>query len=361
MFAKDQAPFTLTAALLMSLQPVLVTLSKNPLGGFSYSVPSSTMLSEALKLAISFTLLSQQLLSGKITALLHDDSLTEFCSYIIPSFIYFINNNCIFFILQAVDPTTFQLLSQMKTIFTGLLFRVFLKRKLTAVQYLALVTLAAGTACSQLPSGSSGGGGKWHRSAMAAQAGLAAPIIGGLLSVLSSLLSALGGIYNEKLLKGRPSSSIHWQNIQMYVWGVAFNALGAYMKDGTSMAQLGLLHGFTPSAWAVVVCNALNGLAISAVLKYADNIARVYAHAIAMMVTMAVSTQLFHAPITPQLVLAVTLVATSTLQYNLPKECLKDDDDDSEKRGLIECENGGDTEMQAVTGTPSKPKGGSRA
>jgi hypothetical protein len=32
----------------------------------------------------------------------------------------------------------------------------------------------------------------------------------------------------------------------------------------------------------VVLCNALNGLAISAVLKYADNIARVYAHAIAM-------------------------------------------------------------------------------
>ena len=79
MFAKDQAPFTLTAALLMSLQPVLVTLSKNPLGGFSYSVPSSTMLSEALKLAISFTLLSQQLLSGKITRCCTIYSLTEFC------------------------------------------------------------------------------------------------------------------------------------------------------------------------------------------------------------------------------------------------------------------------------------------
>ena len=89
------------------------------------------------------------------------------------------------------------------------------------------------------------------------------------------------------------------------------------------MARNGLLHGFDHSAWIVVVCNALNGLAISAVLKYADNIARVYAHAIAMMVTMAVSTQLFHAPITPQLLLAVVLVATSTMQYNLPKEWLE--------------------------------------
>lgn len=181
---------------------------------------------------------------------------------------------------------------------------------------------------------------------------MATPVIGGLLSVLSSLLSACGGIYNEKLLKGRPSTSIHWQNIQMcvpratvcapslpqcarpdllvnaspghrYIWGVAFNALGAWLKDGEAMAAHGILSGFSVSAWAVVLCNALNGLAISAVLKYADNIARVYAHAIAMMITMLVSTQLFKAPITPQLVLAAILVFTSTVQYNLPKELLR--------------------------------------
>jgi len=316
MFAREQAPYTCTAALLMSLQPILVTSSKNAHGSFDYSVPSSTMLSEALKLAISVVLLLMAVARGQVNAVLNEDSLSEFFSYMLPAAIYFVNNNCIFFILQAVDPTTFQLLSQMKTIFTGLLFRVFLKRRLSSVQYLALVTLACGTACSQLPSGKHGGRG--------AQA--AAPLFGGLLSLLSSLLSALGGIYNERLLKGRPTASIHWQNIQMYLWGVGFNAIAAWQKDGVAMARNGILAGFNRSAWLVVICNALNGLAIFAVLKYADNIARVYAHAIAMMVTMAVSTQLFHAPITPQLVLAVVLVGTSTLQYNLPKEMLVIDD-----------------------------------
>jgi len=318
MFAREQAPYTCTAALLMSLQPILVTSSKNTRGGFDYSVPSSTMLSEALKLVISVVLLVLSVVRGQVNAVLNEDSLAEFFSYMLPAAIYFVNNNCIFFILQAVDPTTFQLLSQMKTIFTGLLFRVFLKRHLTAVQYLALVTLACGTACSQLPSS-----GK-HLKSGAGHA--TAPLFGMLLSLLSSLLSALGGIYNERLLKGRPTASIHWQNIQMYIWGVGFNAIAAWQKDGTAMARNGILAGFNRSAWLVVICNALNGLAISAVLKYADNIARVYAHAIAMMVTMAVSTQLFNAPITPQLVLAVTLVGTSTLQYNLPKECLVDQD-----------------------------------
>ena len=96
------------------------------------------------------------------------------------------------------------------------------------------------------------------------------------------------------------------------------------------------------------------GLAISAVLKFADNIARVYAHAVAMLATMAISAQLFALPVTkktadnrrrssrsrgcpysllrahglsmlhliirpqvtPQLVIGVILVANSTFQYH---------------------------------------------
>lgn len=239
--------------------------------------------------------------------LLHSRAHVELARFMIPAFIYFVNNNVVFFILKLVDPVTFQLLSQLKTIFTGLLFRLFLQRRLSAIQYTALITLACGTATAQIPSGDSN-----HGSALG----------GLLLSVLSAFLSSLGGIYSEKLLKDRPSASIHWQNMQLYAWGVLFNALGFAIKDGGSLAN-GWSTGYENSwAWAVVLCNACNGLAISAVLKFADNIARVYAHAIAMVATMLVSVRLFAAPITPQLVIAIALVGTSTLQYNLPKPAL---------------------------------------
>uniref|UniRef100_A0A7S0L5G4 CMP-sialic acid transporter n=1 Tax=Coccolithus braarudii TaxID=221442 RepID=A0A7S0L5G4_9EUKA len=338
MFEPKQLPFTCAAALFMSLQPILVTLSKNEAGRFDYSVPASTMLSEMLKLGISATLLCRHRLTSN-AALLSDDSVAEFFSYMLPALIYFVNNNCLFFILQAVDPTTFQLLSQLKTIFTGLLFRLCLNRRLSAVQYLALVTLACGTAVSQIPSAATNDPvSHRHSHAVAAAAGVA-------LSVLSCALSALGGVYSEKLLKGRPTASIHWQNIQLYIWGVVFNALGTYLKDREALVSRGLLAGFDRRAGTVVMCNALNGLAISAVLKYADNIARVYAHAIAMMATMLACVQLFDAPVTPQLVLAVILVATSTFQYNLPPSLLKppssplgdgaEDSDDSVSAKLI--------------------------
>jgi len=322
MFDPAQLPFTAAAAFFMSLQPILVSLSKNAVGTFDYSVPASTMLSELLKLGISSSLLLYQCIQTPLV-LFHEDWLIEFISFMLPAVIYFVNNNCLFFILQEVDPTTFQLLSQMKTILTGLLFRLFLKRYLTTVQYLALLTLACGTAVSQLPN-------------TTVNAKVMTSVWGVLLSLVSSLLSALGGIYSEKLLKNRPSASIHWQNIQLYLWGVVFNAVGFYWKDGggSHKSSSSLLAGFGAQAWLVVICNALNGLAISAVLKYADNIARVYAHAIAMMVTMVISIRLFGAPVTPQLVLAIILVATSTFQYNLPPRLLA-----SAPQGLRDAED----------------------
>ena len=106
--------------------------------------------------------------------------------------------------------------------------QVFLKRRLSAVQYLALVTLACGTACSQVDEHApharphcasscawhvrgmhpprvtlacgtacsqlpSGGGGKHGHAGKPLGAQASAPIVGAGLSVLSSLLSALGG------------------------------------------------------------------------------------------------------------------------------------------------------------------------
>lgn len=323
MFHKEQLPYTLAAAALMAVQPILISLSKDG-GNFAYNVVLSTMITEALKLALSSALLARQRLAAADDfRMLADDKWYEFATFAAPGFVYFANNNLLFLILRHVNPATFQLLSQLKTIFTGLLFRACLGRKLHAVQYLALVALACGAATSQL---------RMDDSAQSTS------LIGAGLAVVSCFLSALGGIYSEMLLKGRPSASIHWQNIQLYTWGILFNGIGAIIHDRRSLtADAGFLSAFTARAWAVVVCNALNGLAISAVLKYADNIARVYAHAIAMMVTMLISVPLFGQQITPQLVIAICLVGASTVQYNLPsrmlnyeEESIVDDDDESE-------------------------------
>ncbi|KAJ1639587.1 nucleotide-sugar transporter-domain-containing protein [Pavlovales sp. CCMP2436] len=295
----EQLPYILAGIVLMTLQPVLVTLSQNAQGHLDYSPISSTLLTESAKIGISLVMLCSSKAPVSVSG-------AEMLQYAVPAFIYFVNNNLVFVILGHVDATTFQLLSQLKTVFTGILFRVFLSRHLSIFQYLAIVQLACGTATSQIPLCSG-----------PAQVEGRSSALGVLLSVLSCLLSAFGGIYSEKLLKDKPKDSIHWQNIQLYSWGIAFNLLGVAVQKGSNPLGSGFFGGLRGWAWAVILNNALNGLAISAILKYADNIARVYAHACAMLVTMVLSIFLFAQTPSAQLLVAIAMVSASAVQYNL--------------------------------------------
>eukprot|EP00403_Amphidinium_massartii_P049319 CAMPEP_0178465004 /NCGR_PEP_ID=MMETSP0689_2-20121128/51132_1 /TAXON_ID=160604 /ORGANISM="Amphidinium massartii, Strain CS-259" /LENGTH=249 /DNA_ID=CAMNT_0020091919 /DNA_START=111 /DNA_END=856 /DNA_ORIENTATION=+ len=239
----------------------------------------------------------------------------------VPALIYFINNNLVFAILDHVNPTTFQ--------------QLFLGKKLNPYQYIAIWQLSAGTACSQIPLDQINPSPNHTTN------------FGVILAVVSCVLSAFGGIYSEKLLKkGSGSDSIHWQNIQLYTWGIFFNYLGIYIepffhpeKAAVSGPTSSFFTGYNTWAYMVVVNNALNGLAISAILKYADNIARVYAHAAAMLLTMTVSIFLFDQEPTPQLVIAICVVAASAVQYNLKLEEVSNPGGGSDRRSSKEMKH----------------------
>mmetsp|Transcript_19411 Transcript_19411/g.35168 ORF Transcript_19411/g.35168 Transcript_19411/m.35168 type:complete len:348 (-) Transcript_19411:64-1107(-) len=311
MLAPNQLPYVLAGMGLMTLQPILVAMSQVD-GKVEYSAVSSTLATETMKILISMGLL---FLSGNDRPGFDMRQCLEFS---VPALIYFVNNNLVFLILDHVSPTTFQLLSQLKTVFTGLLFRLFLGKKLTAYQYIAIWQLAAGTACSQIPLN------------QLESSPNVTTNLGVILSVVSCVLSAFGGIYSEKLLKkgnGKGSDSIHWQNIQLYGWGILFNFFGMYIepffhevKAPPLGQQQSFWYGYNRWAYVVIINNALNGLAISAILKYADNIARVYAHAAAMLLTMTLSVFLFGQDPTPQLLIAIAVVSASAVQYNLKLE-----------------------------------------
>ena len=123
-----------TAALLMALQPIFMTLAKNPqTHTFEYSVPVAVMLQELLKLIISLCLLLfDRIRTGR--QILHSGSVRELGLYFIPSVIYAFNNQFGYYILLYLTPIVFQLLSQLKTVFTGILFWLILGRRLTDVQ-----------------------------------------------------------------------------------------------------------------------------------------------------------------------------------------------------------------------------------
>ena len=72
-------------------------------------------------------------------------------------------------------------------------------------------------------------------------------------AVLTCVLSALGGVYSEQLMKhGAAAHSIHLQNALLYVWGILFNSLTLLGADGRRIWTYGLLYGYSTTVWVLI-------------------------------------------------------------------------------------------------------------
>ena len=125
-------------------------------GNFEYSTLSAVVAIEALKMTVASTLLAAQLLRRPQdrATFLSDRPWKEFAAYSVPAAIYACTNNLGFLALLALHPATTTIIGQSKIIFTGLLFRQMLKRRLSAWQWLALMILMC--ALAQAVIGASG-------------------------------------------------------------------------------------------------------------------------------------------------------------------------------------------------------------
>jgi UDP-sugar transporter A1/2/3 len=110
---------------------------------------------------------------------------------------------------------------------TGVLLWAVMGRRLTLLQWVALVLLTMGAATSQLQPGCA---------AVAAEGSayaFQAPPRAYFMAILGAVLSAVASVYNEWLLKGS-HDSLHWLNAQLYFFGVLFTggALAAGAPEG---------------------------------------------------------------------------------------------------------------------------------
>ena len=182
-------------------------LSKSDDGTYPYNTFVVPCAVEVLKLLASA--LTLVFLHGRGNSVKVSFSYSNFLMFAIPAFCYFISNNCMFYIIRELGPTTYQITNNLKVLSTALLMRVFLARKLSWVRWKALILLVVGSVVAEL---NGDDGGQMHGSAL-----------GYFFVLCSCFASSTGGVLTEKLLKGksdaRESDSIHWQNIQLYFFG----------------------------------------------------------------------------------------------------------------------------------------------
>ncbi|XBI11483.1 CMP-sialic acid transporter 1 [Aegilops tauschii subsp. strangulata] len=298
---------------LTSSQGIWTTLSQSN-GKYKYDYATIPFLAEFFKLSVSSFFLWKECQSSSPPRMTKEWKSVRL--YLVPSVIYLIHNNVQFATLTYVDPSTYQILGNLKIVTTGILFRLVLKRKLSNLQWMAIILLAVGTTTSQVK-----GCGDAPCDSV-----FSAPFQGYMLGILSACLSALAGVYTEYLMK-KNSDSLYWQNVQLYTFGVIFNMGWLVYGDFKAGFEMGpwwqrLFNGYSITTWIVVFNLGSTGLLVSWLMKYSDNIVKVYSTSMAMLLTMVLSVYLFNVRATVQLFLGIVICIISLQMYFMPVHTL---------------------------------------
>ncbi|KAL4651506.1 hypothetical protein ACB092_01G164600 [Castanea dentata] len=115
------------------------------------------------------------------------------------------------------------------------------------------------------------------------------PVQGWVMAIVMALLSGLAGVYTEAIIKKRPSRNTNVQNFFLYDFGMLFSTVAIVTQDFDAMILM-ILNQALRLVEMLLLCN---GLAVSMVMKYADNIVKVYSTSVAMLFKAFVSYFLF--------------------------------------------------------------------
>jgi UDP-sugar transporter A1/2/3 len=324
-----------------------------PINGQRYHASTAVFLNEVLKLAISLTLALYEIMvspeasqSTTILGIFEELASAVFTrdswKMAIPALLYTMQNSLQYFAAGNLDAATFQVTSQLKILTTAVFSVFLLGRVLDVRKWLSLVLLMVGVAVASYPVGFSGETvltikelketlaphpprNIWNLKALGnaaagqlnkrsatyegidedfanqnprVQAGI------GLLALTTAcILSGLAGVYFEKILK-EPKKNVHtpsvWvRNVQLSfysLWPALF--IGVLFKDGEHIARDGFFAGYNSVVWTAVVMQALGGITVALVIKYADNIAKNFATSFSIILSFLASVSLFDFEIT---------------------------------------------------------------
>jgi len=274
-------------------------------GAYKYEPSAVVFSAELLKLVLSFALACRSGVVGKDFVQKNFVGDKDLWKFSVPAVIYFCTNNLEFYCLIFLNTPTFMIFQQMKILTTGLMFRIVFKKKLTNLQWVALFLLTLGTMTSQLSSENQFSVNLW----------------GLFWMMVMCTLSALAGVANEFLLKKVGSTdSIHVQNMKLYIFGVLANFLEV-LRSGTPVGSM--FRGMDTIAFLIVLATAFNGLAISAVMKYANVIVKTISTSLSLLLSALISLWLFHFKPTITLFDGIFIIFCAIYCYNyestLPK------------------------------------------
>ncbi|XP_028272866.1 probable UDP-sugar transporter protein SLC35A4 [Parambassis ranga] len=244
--------------------------------------------------------------SGGTSALHASPRLFLVAPYAVPAVLYAFNNNLVVVMQAYMDPSSYQVLSNLKIASTALLYSLCLGKRLLPAQWLALGLLTlAGVSHSY----SSLDLKDTERAEEVPRLHITA--WGLLLILVYCTVSGLAAVYTERVLKSQ-KLPLSLQNLYLYMFGVAINGLSSFLSVASDKS---FLEGYSGVVWVIVAGQAANGLLMSVVLKHGSGITRLFVISCSMLVNALLSWALLGLQITPFFPLPVTMIGLAAYLY----------------------------------------------
>ncbi|KAJ1952234.1 UDP-galactose transporter Gms1, partial [Dipsacomyces acuminosporus] len=229
---------------------------------------------------------------------------------LIPAGLYTIQNNLQYVAVSLLDAATFQVTYQLKILTTALCSVILLGTALGMMHWVSLFVLTLGVILVQLPSGQDAAA----AAASSVSASASTNLMGLLTVFVACVLSGLAGVYFEKVLKGS-RKSVWTRNVQLSLFSTLPALFGVLVVDGKGVRENGFFYGYTGWTVGAIACQAVGGLIVAVVVKYADNILKGFATSISIILSCLASVWIFDFHITLSFVAGTALVIYATYMY----------------------------------------------
>ncbi|KAJ1942856.1 hypothetical protein EC988_006382, partial [Linderina pennispora] len=117
-----------------------------------------------------------------------------------------------------------------------------------------------------------------------------------------------------KVLKGS-RKSLWTRNVQLSLFSTIPALFGVLVVDGQGVRTNGFFYGYTSWTLGAIACQAVGGLIVAVVVKYADNILKGFATSISIILSCLASVWIFDFRITKAFVFGTALVIYATYMY----------------------------------------------
>lgn len=227
---------------------------------------------------------------------------------LIPATIYAIQNNLLFVAIENLDAAVYQVTYQLKILTTAMFSVLMMQKQLRRMQWFALLLLMTGVAMVQLE--------------LQARKGTdtnttQSPTKGLVAVLLACFSSGFAGVYFEKVVKSA-ESNIWVRNIQLGIFGSIFSCMAMLTQDGEMIVNKGIFFGYTWLVVGVVLMQALGGLVVAMVVKYADNILKGFATSLSIVLSAVITAYLISSLPSLQFIAGTGVVMLSVYLYSLP-------------------------------------------